>query len=169
MFGYTRKIATLKEEGKMKVTEGKEPMAHQDRYHIKSLLIRYITGSTTNSDKLLNVMAHTFLLFCGNLISRANSCAAIMYDRISWEDDSLVITFPRAKNDQEGRKCEPKHVYANPINPETCPILKMTDLGIVGADVGTHSFRKGVASFLSSCPGGPQAVSVWHSFVLDGA
>ncbi|OQR83456.1 hypothetical protein THRCLA_23146 [Thraustotheca clavata] len=37
----------------------------------------------------------------------------------------------------------------------------MTDLGNVGADVGSHSFRKGVASFLSSCSGGPQAVSVW--------
>ncbi|OQR83455.1 hypothetical protein THRCLA_23147 [Thraustotheca clavata] len=77
-------------------------------------------------------MAHTFLLFCWNLISLVNSCAAIMYDRISWEDDSLVITFPRAKNDQEGRQCEPKLIYVNPINPEICPILSISILVFTG-------------------------------------
>ncbi|KAF0709314.1 hypothetical protein AaE_012913 [Aphanomyces astaci] len=34
-------------------------------------------------------------------------------------------------------------------------------MGLSISDVGTHSFRKGVASTLSNTPGGPQAVSVW--------
>ncbi|ETV80466.1 hypothetical protein H257_06737 [Aphanomyces astaci] len=29
------------------------------------------------------------------------------------------------------------------------------------SDIGTHSFRKGVATSLSNTPGGPQAVSIW--------
>ncbi|RHY75585.1 hypothetical protein DYB30_012776, partial [Aphanomyces astaci] len=31
-------------------------------------------------------------------------------------------------------------------------------MGLAIADIGTHSFRKGVVSSLSNCPGGPQAV-----------
>ncbi|RHY73411.1 hypothetical protein DYB34_013756, partial [Aphanomyces astaci] len=34
-------------------------------------------------------------------------------------------------------------------------------MGLAIADIGTHSFRKGVVSSLSNCPGGPQAVSIW--------
>ncbi|KAF0711754.1 hypothetical protein AaE_012185, partial [Aphanomyces astaci] len=34
-------------------------------------------------------------------------------------------------------------------------------LGLSISDIGTHSFRKGVASALSNSPGGPQAVMVW--------
>ncbi|KAF0706221.1 hypothetical protein AaE_014233 [Aphanomyces astaci] len=34
-------------------------------------------------------------------------------------------------------------------------------LGLSISDIGTHSFRKGVASALSNSPGGPQAVLVW--------
>ncbi|RHY07626.1 hypothetical protein DYB25_013392, partial [Aphanomyces astaci] len=37
----------------------------------------------------------------------------------------------------------------------------IVSMGLAIADIGTHSFRKGVASSLSNCPGGPQAVSIW--------
>ena len=34
-------------------------------------------------------------------------------------------------------------------------------MGPSATEVGTHSFRKGVASSVSGYPGGPQSVSVW--------
>lgn len=34
-------------------------------------------------------------------------------------------------------------------------------LGIIIKDIGTHSFRKGIATILSNCPGGPTAISIW--------
>ena len=37
----------------------------------------------------------------------------------------MVITTPKHKGDQEGDNCYPKHVYANPVKPATCPILSM--------------------------------------------
>jgi hypothetical protein len=38
---------------------------------------------------------------------------------------------------------------------------EITSMGLYISDIGTHSFRKGVASLLSGFPGGPQAVSIW--------
>ena len=38
---------------------------------------------------------------------------------------------------------------------------EMIAMGLSMSDIGTHSFRKGVASVLSGFPGGPQAVSIW--------
>ena len=48
-----------------------------------------------------------------------------MYDHIWWEEDSMVIVFPTHKGDKDGENSlsSPKHVFANPINPEICPIL----------------------------------------------
>ncbi|ETV65067.1 hypothetical protein H257_18154 [Aphanomyces astaci] len=37
----------------------------------------------------------------------------------------------------------------------------MSTYGVLVKDIGTHSFRKGVASELSNTPGGPEAVNVW--------
>jgi hypothetical protein len=34
-------------------------------------------------------------------------------------------------------------------------------LGLIVKDIGTHSFRKGIATQLSNMPGGPSAISIW--------
>jgi hypothetical protein len=34
-------------------------------------------------------------------------------------------------------------------------------MGLVLEEIGTHSFRKGVATSLSSSPGGPNAITIW--------
>ena len=46
---------------------------------------------------------------------------------------------------------------------QTCASKReqLAAMGLSVADVGTHSFRKGVSTALSNSPGGPQAVSVW--------
>jgi hypothetical protein len=44
-----------------------------------------------------------------------------------------------------------------------CSVYEQTiiSMGLAICDIGTHSFRKGIATLLSNCPGGPQAVSKW--------
>ena len=45
----------------------------------------------------------------------------------------------------------------------TCSLFQdsIIAMGLSICDIGTHSFRKGIATLLSNCPGGPQAVSIW--------
>ena len=37
----------------------------------------------------------------------------------------------------------------------------MIALGIIAFDIGTHSFRKGVATFVAGCVAGPSAISIF--------
>lgn len=34
-------------------------------------------------------------------------------------------------------------------------------MGLIIADIGTHSFRKGIATVLANKPGGHAAISIW--------
>jgi hypothetical protein len=94
---YKREVATLKENGEMKFTEGKQPMS----FRVYEYLARKALSSV--HDFPLNFMAHTFLLFSWNLMARSG----IMYDRVTWEEDSLVISISKLKNDQEGQNYYP--------------------------------------------------------------
>jgi hypothetical protein len=51
-----------------------------------------------------------------------------MLEHMSWAGDSLVISLPKQKNDQEGSRNYPRHIYANSEDPAICPILA---LGII--------------------------------------
>jgi hypothetical protein len=97
------------------------------------------------ADMNRNITVHAFLLLCWNLMARAVSVASIRYDHVSWEGkfyivfysgylvctvviivfigDALIVQYGRMKNDQDGSACMPRHVYANPMDPEICPIL----------------------------------------------
>lgn len=199
--GYERLVADLKKQGVLSMKEGKLPLSFVG--------YNYLAKQTWNydgSDFNLNIFAHLFLLLCWNLIARCVSVSGLMFDHISWIDDSLTIVFPTHKGDQEGRDAAPKHVFANPSNPEMCPVLslaifvfchgfrragsktslfgsgenevesrfgtwlrnlcsakeqELVALGMIVKDIGTHSFRKGIASFLSGIPGGPSPVSIY--------
>ena len=71
----------------------------------------------------LLVFAHTFLILAWNLMARSNSVGSLMYQHVSWENDSMVIRLPKHKGDQEGKNSYPKHVFANPNDPSICPVL----------------------------------------------
>lgn len=112
--------------------------------------------------------------------------------------------FPKHKGDQEGRDGMARHVFANTVSPEICPILSLGVLVLTAgvrhdgasnllfgnshgesrftkwlvpvckesadellehsvsfSDIGTHSFRKGVASFLSGMVSGPSPIAIY--------
>ena len=50
---------------------------------------------------------------------------ALIMDRMGWENESLMISVAKMKNDQEGQNSFPRHIYANSNNPAICPILSL--------------------------------------------
>lgn len=204
--GYKRKVSQLKLDGQMAVFEGKHHL-NFDGYLLianKLLLLDEINQM---------VFAWPFFVLQWNLIARSASVSTIMLEHITWESDSMIITTPKHKGDQEGAKCYPKHIYANPLNPAICPILAtaliifcrssrqdhnnqssspvknfrlfegtnqearfssilakvlngLTDdeehrLGAKKKEIGTHSARKGAASYCCGMVGGPSAIQVY--------
>jgi hypothetical protein len=140
----------------------------------------------------------------------------MMMEHVGWEADSLLITTPKHKGDQEGVKCFSRHLYANPLNPAICPVLALailtfmrvlkhdhltesssssaarpnfrifdgahsesrfsdvlsrtiaslpaSDLPRLGGEkkqLGTHSVRKGAASYCAGMINGPSMVHVF--------
>ena len=117
--GYKRTCSDLKANGEMKLFEGKAPMTTVGYRYLANLALQM------GSDFNLSVTVHTFLLYCWNLMARSHTICTIMYDKITWEEDSLVIYIGKMKNDQEGNNVMPRHVYANSSSPEICPILSL--------------------------------------------
>ena len=195
--GYKRKVAQLKEDGELPMMEGKVAMSSTGYNFLAEIAL------TQDDDFNLYTFIHYFLLLCWNLMARSVSVAHIMYDHISWEEDALCINLGKTKGDQEGKNSFPRHVYANPMFPEICPILgfaiyifckgyqregssrllfgatsqdrfskwlstacsknkdTIVAMGLIISDIGTHSFRKGIATVLANQPGGPSAISIW--------
>lgn len=77
------------------------------------------------TERLGSLYPHLFITMSWNLFARSHSVAALMYVHFEWHEDSLVVTVPTHKSDQEGARVYPIHVYANPLMPELCPILSL--------------------------------------------
>lgn len=115
--GYRRIIQKKKQDGEMEMHEGKYPLSFSGyRFLAKKALAH-------TQDFPLAVFAHIFLLLCWNLLARCVSVSSLMFQHISWEEDSMVIVFPTTKSDKVGKNSSPIHVFANRKCPEICPIL----------------------------------------------
>lgn len=63
------------------------------------------------------------------------------FSHLYWFEDGLCILFGHMKNDQEGVRRHPRHVFANPVIPAICPVLSLaTYLAIFGFDGSGHLF-----------------------------
>lgn len=148
-----------------------------------------------------HTFAHCLFILCWNLMCRVTNGCTVCFNHMEWRNDALGIYFCHMKNDQLGeRPKDPRHIYANPLMPEICPILAigiylmthpiaenepklfpgdkqeerfrkiiinlmknnddvkkaLGDRGMACEDVGTHSLRKGSATYCTSgttsCP-----------------
>lgn len=195
--GYKRKVADLKQNGEMRLGEGKCGLSFDAYKFLATLAIKSTSAFQTA------IFVHLFLVLCWNLMARNVSVHELMYNHIWWENDSLVMTFVTQKNDKEAKHSPPKHIYANRKCPEICPILSfaifmftigwrpegskktvfgsetqrtfgewlskilkahagyLLTLGATAVEVGTHSFRKGIACFLAGIVDGPSAIAIY--------
>lgn len=193
--GYKRKIAKKKEEGVMKVQEGKVPLAMQNYSRLCGVGLFACTDRSTAAS-----FVHVFMVLAWNLFARSINVAALRMNHMKWDNDALVIDMTRHKADQAGDRVTPKHVFANPYNPAMCPILALAihmfsfsfkptgddqtkifvkkpydtftkwfaealktldNLAFDEEDFGTHSFRKGVATFCAGFLGGPSIIAIF--------
>ncbi|OWY91480.1 hypothetical protein PHMEG_00039929 [Phytophthora megakarya] len=183
--GLKRQFATSQARGEGHIKVGKDPLSFE-LYEFLSTHLMALPGSDA-------IFARVYLIISWNLMCRSANAFGIRHSHIEWRGDSLRVYFAHMKNDQSGdRPRDPRHVYANPLQPTICPILALaiywtttifdednrlfpgsdqydrfrkslqrllvygevsTELkrrGVSPSDLGTHSMRKGAATFCAS-------------------
>ena len=140
--GHKRKLAELKNDGIMKMTEGKEQITFAQ---LSSILT--VTLKTAGDGRY----AHLFLSVLWTLFARSASVADIHMQFFALNCDAITIKLPRHKGDQDGRRSFPKHVYGNPYDVNLCIYTAIgmhiyTDLM---PDNCTRIFQKGILKSFS--------------------
>ena len=70
--------------------------------------------------------AAAFQTLMWSLMARSVNIGLIKLDHVSQVGDALVVRFAHTKTDQTGQnRIHPRHVYANPLKPEICPVLAL--------------------------------------------
>ncbi|POM74887.1 Hypothetical protein PHPALM_8081, partial [Phytophthora palmivora] len=116
--GLQRKVAAAISQGRGQIKIGKDPMPIS--------LLKQVAMAMLQSSSRDMVFARTFMIMSWNLMARAANTVSICYKHLEWREDALCVYFAHMKNDQRGtRPRDPRHVYANPMAPEICPILAL--------------------------------------------
>ena len=114
--GLGKVVAEKKKQTGQKLTEGKRPMSREVYKKMCELMI--------GGDSDEYIFAHCFLTLEWNLMACADNVASAMVSHVEWQGDSLVFHFAKTKSSQDGECAnKPWHVYANPFEPQICPIL----------------------------------------------
>ena len=72
-----------------------------------------------------NLFEWAYHVLTWNLMTRGNSTASLRWSHITTGNDSCLFIIPKSKADQEGVKLDPKHVFANTLNPYICPLYAL--------------------------------------------
>ena len=116
--GLKRTAAQNEGSGKVRTELGKIPMEFS--------LYQFLSWRLLISTNTESLFVRLYLLLSWNLMCRAGNTCSIAFSHMAWVDDALTILFAHMKNDQEGsRKSYPRHIYANPLQMELCPILAL--------------------------------------------
>ena len=121
--GLRRKISDNRSRDGGEVREGKLPLSFNAYRALGEALQSQSVALNWHCDGPFN---HLYFVLMWNLMCRASNCNMIRLEHLEWRNDALVIFFSRQKTDQAGDKSKyPRHVYANPLMPEICPILAL--------------------------------------------
>ena len=90
----------------------------------------YIEGSMNicweNKVQSQPVFASAFMNITWNFICWSKDTTTIHLNYLEWTKDCLRIYLSHMKNDQTGdQKRDPRHIYADPIDPTVYPILAL--------------------------------------------
>ncbi|ETO99546.1 hypothetical protein F441_23039, partial [Phytophthora nicotianae CJ01A1] len=191
--GLKHTLAKEASNGTGRIKTGKDPLMF-DLYIFLCKKMLLLPGKDM-------AFSHAYMVIAWNLMCRSSNAFGIRHSHMEWRGDALQIYFAHMKNDQGGeRPRDPRHIYANPLEPSICPIVALglywaitvfddSDLlfpgsnqyerfrkpllrlltqeeedvaaelkrqGLDPTELGTHSMRKGSATFCSSgstaCP-----------------
>lgn len=129
--GYKKKIAAMKKSGELPAIEGRHHIGMKG-YRFLAEKFFQLTPEIKEGNKLNNKQQNSFneslfawpyWLLLWNLMQRSETIANLQLEHISWKEDSLTIIMPKTKTDQEGDRSYPRHVYANPLDPQICCVL----------------------------------------------
>ena len=116
--GLKRKVASDIAAGGGQIKVGKDPLSFS--------LFRFLGLELLKLACRESVFAHAFMILAWNLMARAANTFDVCHNHMEWVEDALCIYFAQMKNDQMGeRPRDPRHIYANPLCPEICPILAL--------------------------------------------
>ncbi|ETL41182.1 hypothetical protein L916_07778 [Phytophthora nicotianae] len=116
--GLKRQLATAQACGEGQVKVGKDPLSFELYEFLSSHLLE-LPGSDA-------IFAQVYLVISWNLMCRSANAFGVRHSHIEWGGESLRVYFAHMKNDQGGdRPRDPRHVYANPLQPSVCPILAL--------------------------------------------
>jgi hypothetical protein len=119
--------------GLFKITEGKQALMNAGYIMLAKLLLRFDPRTRkVGAQASTASFAWTFFVLMWNLMSRTDSVDCIMLQHIGWQDDSLVIQEQGHKGDQTGADKFWKHIFANPLQPQVCPVLALAVLVFAG-------------------------------------
>ena len=83
----------------------------------------FVTGKAVADG---NVFLWCWEVLQWNLCCRSVNVETVRLEHMGFSGDAFRFKFKRAKNDQGGDLDHTKHVYANPLQPATCPVLAWT-------------------------------------------
>ena len=201
--GLRRQTASSAQAGAISAKTGKDPMSFS--------MYRWMCMQMMKLGRLSDfVTSHAMLTLSWNLMCRISNTVEIKHSHLVWDNDSLGVIFVTMKNDQGGeRPRDSRHVFANPLMPEICPILSLglylicypttistmaegiklfpggnqddrfgnaidrvlnspegreylTANGLKKSDFGTHSVRKGSATYTASGSTACPSISAIH-------
>lgn len=116
--GLRRKIVRQNQQLGKRATTGRERLPFP--------AYKFLCRKLREAGDKHSIFAHAMLTLSWSLISRAEQATTSHIHHIDWHEDCLVIYFHHRKTDQNGiNKSEPWHVYANPLDPDICPVLSM--------------------------------------------
>jgi hypothetical protein len=116
--GLKYRVTQARQSTNARLTEGKQPFSF--------CLYRAIAFESMISVQREFIFTRLFLVLSWNLMCRAANTEGVRHAHMFWHEDSLAINFSHMKNDQEGdRPGDARHVYANPVIPQVCPVLSL--------------------------------------------
>lgn len=134
--GFKKKIALKKKNGELPSIEGRHPITFGG-YKLLALKFLSLKPEVKQGNNSRNsncgswnesIFSWPFWLLLWNLMQRSETIANVQLEHISWKEDSLTIVIPQSKTDQEGENIYHRHIFANPLQPEICPILALATL-----------------------------------------
>ena len=91
-----------------------------------------------------NIFAHVFLEYCWNMMVRNCNCDDLNFMHVQWHQDALCRMVESTKTNKDGKRdgeqLVDKHIYANPLMSEICPILGLAMY--LATCVSTSGYKK---------------------------